>query len=88
MSENKPKELSMDELKNVVNQLQQQNKFLIEQFKKHNEESFYKRMDYLFKVLENKSLFDEKFAFNCSMEIQETLTIPEEIKQSENNIVE
>ena len=51
------KELTYDELKNVAGQLQQQNKFLIEQLQKNEYADLHKRIEYLFKVLEHKSTF-------------------------------
>ena len=51
------KELTYDELKNVAGQLQQQNKFLIEQLQKNEYADLHKRIEYLFKVLENKNTF-------------------------------
>ena len=44
------KKLSYEELGNVASQLQQQNKFLIEQLQKNQGEAFYKRLDYLYKT--------------------------------------
>ena len=51
------KELTYDELKNVAGQLQQQNKFLIEQLQKNEYADLHKRIEYLFKVLEHKNTF-------------------------------
>ena len=51
------KELTYDELKNVAGQLQQQNKFLIEQLQKNEYADLHKRIEYLFKVLEHKNIF-------------------------------
>lgn len=82
MGENKEKkELSHEELKNVAGQLQQQNKFLIEQLQKQQGESFYKRLDYLYKTIEFKEVFPEEFIDNCVEEIVSTITISEEVKQ-------
>ena len=82
MGENKEKkELSHEELKNVAGQLQQQNKFLIEQLQKQQGESFYKRLDYLYKTIEFKEVFPEEFIGYCIDEIVSTITIPEEVKQ-------
>jgi len=84
MGENKEKkELSHEELKNVAGQLQQQNKFLIEQLQKQQGESFYKRLDYLYKTLEFRGVFPEEFIGKCIDEIVSTITIPEEVKQSD-----
>ena len=51
------KELTYDELKNVAGQLQQQNKFLIEQLQKNEYADLHKRIEYLFKILEHKNTF-------------------------------
>ena len=51
------KVLTYDELKDVCNQLQQQNTFLRTELQKHAGEDFFKRIEYLFKVIENKDLF-------------------------------
>ena len=45
------KELTYDELKNVAGQLQQQNKFLIEQLQKNEYADLHKRIEYLFKIV-------------------------------------
>jgi hypothetical protein len=89
MGENKEKkELSHEELKNVAGQLQQQNKFLIEQLQKNQGESFYKRLDYLFKVIEFNGIFPEKFLCDCIDEIVSTITIAEdELKQPDTEEV-
>ena len=56
--ENKEQEvLSYEKLKDVCNQLQQQNTFLRTELQKHAGEDFFKRIEYLFKVIENKDLF-------------------------------
>lgn len=78
------KELTYDELKNVAGQLQQQNKFLIEQLQKNQGEAFYKRLDYLYKTIELKEVFPEEFIGKCIDEIVSTITIPEEVKQPNN----
>ena len=75
------KKLSYEELGNACNQLQQQNKFLIEQLQKQQGESFYKRLDYLYKTIEFKEVFPEEFIGACIDEIVNTITIPEEVKQ-------
>ena len=74
------KELTYDELKNVAGQLQQQNKFLIEQLQKNQGEAFYKRLDYLYKTIEFKEVFPSEFIGACIDEIVSTITIPEEVK--------
>ena len=74
------KKLSYEELANAANQLQQQNKFLIEQLQKNQGEAFYKRLDYLFEVIKFKEVFPEEFIGACIDEIVSTITIPEDIQ--------
>ena len=72
------KELSYEELKNIAGQLQQQNKFLIEQLQKNDYTDLHKRIEYLFKVLEHKSdflNFDSNFFDDSVNEIISILKI-------------
>ena len=72
------KELTYDELKNVAGQLQQQNKFLIEQLQKNEYADLHKRIEYLFKVLEHKNTFantDEGFVDEVISELISILKI-------------
>ena len=77
------KKLSYEELKNIAGQLQQQNKMLVEQMYKARNEEMYKRIDYLFKVLENKDSFSTGFCHGVANEIEDVLTIEdqEEVKE-------
>ena len=70
MEENKKKELSYEELKNVAGQLSQQNQQLNMMLQQANMTNMFKRMDYLFKVLELKDCFDSEFVITCSDEIK------------------
>ena len=78
MKENKKKELSYDELKNVAGQLSQQNQQLNMMLQQANMTNMFKRMDYLFKVLELQHCFDSEFVITCSDEIKELMTPPVE----------
>ena len=72
------KELTYDELKNVAGQLQQQNKFLIEQLQKNEYADLHKRIEYLFKVLDNEklfSVFDDMFVNEVISELISILKI-------------
>ena len=78
MEENKKKELSYEELKNVAGQLSQQNQQLNMMLQQANMTNMFKRMDYLFKVLELRQCFDSEFVITCSNEIKELMTLPVE----------
>lgn len=80
------KELTREELLNILNQISEQDRKLVEENKKLRrmlEEignaNFFKRLDYLFKVIKEESpYFTEEFKHSCSKEIQESLFPVEE----------
>lgn len=72
------KKLSYEELNNIASQLSQQNQQLYAQLQKVNMTNAFKRLDYLFKVIENGAMFNPEFLNNCISEIEESLTIREE----------
>ena len=80
------KELTYDELKNVAGQLQQQNKFLIEQLQKNEYADLHKRIEYLFKVLEHKNAFantDNSFVDEVISELISILKIEKQLEVEE-----
>ena len=82
------KSVSVEDLKMLVSQLQQQNKFLIEQIQKNNDASFYKRLDYLFEVIKASDKFDsvdDSFVNKCISEEVGVMTIPEVDGESDGN---
>lgn len=74
----KTKELSYEELKNVAGQLQQQNMQLRQALQRANYENLFRRLDYLFKVVENSAVFSEEFVVSCVEEIEDSIKVPEE----------
>ena len=86
MEENKKKELSYDELKNVAGQLSQQNQQLNMMLPQANMTNMFKRMDYLFKILELKDCFDTEFVITCSDEIKELMTPPVEQEEERKEV--
>jgi hypothetical protein len=63
-----------EQLENYVNQLASQNRALTKRVAELSEISMFKRIDYLFKVIENKDSFDESFVKTCSNEIVDVMT--------------
>ena len=86
MEENKKKELSYDELKNVAGQLSQQNQQLNMMLQQANMTNIFKRMDYLFKILELKDCFDSEFVITCPDEIKELMTPPVEQEEERKEV--
>ena len=65
-----------EQLENYVNQLASQNRALNKRVIELSEISMFKRIDYLFKIIENKDSFDESFVKTCSNEIVAVMTPP------------
>lgn len=76
---NKLKE-SDDKLKNICHQLSDQSQTLYQKLQEANLSNMFKRLDYLFAVIEHKDVFSEypEFFANSVKEIVDTMTIPEE----------
>lgn len=79
------KEFSLEEMTNIAHQLQEQ----LVQLKKQSDEQIeqlkstishlnmsnvFKRLDYLFKVIENNKMFDDSFVTNAIQEIMDIMT--------------
>lgn len=76
-----PKKLTYDELENIAQQLSNQNRELYMKVQELNAENMFKRLDYLFKVVENEISFPQTFINNCVEEIQDMMTLPKEEKE-------
>ena len=81
MEENK--KLSYEELENVAHQLSEQSRQLYAKLQQVELEKVYKRLDYLFKVMEFPTLFNDSFVETCAKEIEEIMTISEEETKNE-----
>ena len=75
--------MTYDELKNVAGQLQQQNKFLIEQLQKNEYADLHKRIEYLFKILEHKATFENADSDFVNEVVSELISILKIEKQPE-----
>lgn len=78
------KELSYEELKNMCAQLSEQSRQLYSKLQEANLFNMFKRLEYLFKVVENFAVFDAEFANSCIKEIQEMMTLKEETEEKES----
>lgn len=79
------KKLTYDELNNVAHQLSEQAKTLYSKLQEANMVNMFKRLDYLFKVVENAHTFSDAFVSKCISEIEELITIPEDEKDDEDS---
>lgn len=90
MTVEQPKKMSYEELEGIAHQLSEQARNLHnelmstrQKLNEMNAFNMFKRLDYLFKVLENESKFASEFVETCSDEIVEILTLPDEDEQTE-----
>lgn len=79
----KKEKLTYEELNNVCHQLSEQARTLYNQLQEANLTNAFRRLDYLFAVLDKSEFFDKDFVSKCSKEIVEILTIPEESENKE-----
>ena len=70
--------ISYEKLKTIVDQLQQQNKFLTEKLMEKESMMMFKRLDYLLMTLNKYELFDKDFIETAVKEVQSALYQPEE----------
>lgn len=73
--------LTYEQLNDVCNQLWQQNQQLTKKCQELDNFNMFKRLDYLFKVLDYPTLFDKKFVSTCAKEIKEIMVIPQETEK-------
>lgn len=72
-----PQKMSYEELERVASQLGEQARQLYSQLQNANMSNMFKRLDYLFKVVEFAHVFNEEFYAKCAEEIEQIMTIPE-----------
>ena len=77
----RPEKLSYEQLENVAHQLSEQTKQLYMKLQATNMSNMFKRLDYLFKVIENGHMFKQDFLEKCIAEIEEIMTVPEETEE-------
>lgn len=73
-----PQKMSYEQLEQVAHQLSEQARQLYSQLQKSNLTNMFKRLDYLFKVVENGHMFKQDFLEKCINEIEDIMTVPEE----------
>jgi hypothetical protein len=76
--------LTYEQLNNACAELYQQNQKLIMEIRQLNQANMFKRLDYLFKVVENSNNFKPDFVVSCTEEIEEAMTVAEEPEETNN----
>lgn len=79
----RPEKMSYEQLENIAHQLSEQAKQLHMKLQAANMSNVFKRLDYLFKVVENGYRFKQDFLEKCVKEIEDIMTVPEEPENSE-----
>lgn len=79
----KTEKMSYEQLENIAHQLSDQVKQLYAKLQEANMMNAFKRLDYLFKVIENGHAFSESFTTKCINEIEDLMTFPESEKIEE-----
>lgn len=75
----KQQKLTYEQLNQACQELFQQNQRLVQQLREANMVNFFKRLDYLFKVVEFASTFkDGEFVNTCIDEIKDSMIVREE----------
>jgi hypothetical protein len=79
----RPEKMSYDQLESVAHQLSEQNRQMFAKLQELNMANMFKRLDYLFKVIENGHMFKQDFLEKCIAEIESLITIPKQEEESE-----
>lgn len=74
-----------EQLQNYVNQLAAQNMSLRKRIAETDEISFFRMLEYSFKVIENKEVFPEEFLNKCISNIVEAMTPTAENTENTEN---
>lgn len=77
-----PKEkLTYEQLENVCHQLSEQSRTLYQRLQEADMTNLFKRLDYLFAVVENLEKFPAEFGKKCIDEIVVSMTLPEKTEE-------
>lgn len=79
----RPEKMSYEQLENVAHQLSEQNRQLFAKLQELNMTNMFKRLDYLFKVVENGHMFKQDFLEKCIAEIENLMIVPEQEEKPE-----
>lgn len=82
--EERPQKMSYEQLENIAHQLSEQAKQLYARLQEANMANMFKRLDYLFKVVENAHAFSEKFVAKCVAEIEDLMAVPDTEGETED----
>jgi hypothetical protein len=81
----KPSKLSYEDLANITRELEQRCRIYEQKLKENNMISLFKRLDYLFKVVEFGDKFPKEFKQNSITEIVSLMTPETEEEEKDGN---
>ena len=79
----RPEKMSYEQLEGIAHQLSEQNRQLFAKLQELNMTNMFKRLDYLFKVIENGHMFKQYFLEKCIAEVEGLMTVPEQEEKPE-----
>ena len=79
----RPEKMSYEQLEGIAHQLSEQNRQLFAKLQELNMTNVFKRLDYLFKVIENGHMFEQHFLEKCIAEVESLMTVPEQEEKPE-----
>jgi len=74
-------EISYDQLKEIAIQATQQVEMLRAELQRVGEERSLYRLEFLFRVIQNPSVFSTEFVGKCVLEIEQALTIRSQVEE-------
>lgn len=83
VKEGQSQKMTYEQLESVAHQLSEQNRELRMKLQQMDMMNIFKRLDYLFKIVENQEKFNEEFADKSKEEIVALMTIPEKEDKKE-----
>lgn len=75
--------LTYEQLEQIASQLSQQVQSLYTELQKANTTNLIRRLEMLFKVVENGKAFNSEFVETCTKEIEALITIPNDNEEGE-----
>ena len=76
---------SQEQMAQLLDQLYSRNQQLVEALNEKNTAMMFKRLDYLFKVIEQSHMFDDEFVTKCIDELQKTLDVTQEQTETQED---
>jgi hypothetical protein len=80
-----PDKPTYEQLSEICQKFEAERNYYYKKLQEFNLANLYKRLDYLFKVMENSEKFSADFVVSCADEIEKAITIPEDTEDSKES---